>query len=384
MKVTIKIMKIILLIPSLDYGGAQTQLAALANGLHKSGRNVVALTLYPGGEKYHNLLAAGVPVFSMERRGRWDILPVMCRLVRFVYGQKPDVIHGYLLMANVLVVVLKLFIPQAKAVMGVRISESVSDQGSWTTKLMVGLEQKLSRFADLIIANSQAGKEESIARRFPEDRIMVIPNGIDWSVYDNDPLSGQAVRCEWGIDRTWTVIGCSARLDPMKDHLNLVRAAAIIARNNKNVRFVCVGEGPAEYKGHLIRQTDESGLNDTVMWVGRRNDMRAVYNAFDILVSASAYAEGFSNSIGEAMCCGVPCVVTDVGDSALIVGETGIVVPPKSPEELARGLEEMMTRLGKERDAIKAAARQRIVDEFSIEKLVLRTYEALNNTGLHK
>lgn len=103
--------------------------------------------------------------------------------------------------------------------------------------------------------------------------------------------------------------------------------------------------------------------------------MKDIYNAIDIL-SSSSYGEGFPNVIGEAMACGVPCVVTDVGDSAVIVGDTGLVVPPKNPKALAQSMKKMI-EVGKEkREGLGMKARDRIMDNYSIEKVV-KEYEKL-------
>jgi glycosyltransferase involved in cell wall biosynthesis len=114
------------------------------------------------------------------------------------------------------------------------------------------------------------------------------------------------------------------------------------------------------------------GLNGFLVWAGEGYDMVAVYNAMDMITSSS-YSEGFSNVIGEGMACGVPCVVTDVGDSAIIVGETGIVVPPKDPQALADGWKSMLKRLNDKSYSINEMARARIVSHYNSEILIQKT-----------
>jgi glycosyltransferase involved in cell wall biosynthesis len=98
--------------------------------------------------------------------------------------------------------------------------------------------------------------------------------------------------------------------------------------------------------------------------------MPAIYSGLDLLCSSSSFSEGFSNVIGEAMACGVPCVVTDVGDSKLIVGETGKVVPPEDPAALASACLESLVLPASQRRAIGSEARKRIEENFSAEKMV--------------
>ena len=152
--------------------------------------------------------------------------------------------------------------------------------------------------------------------------MAVIPNGIDTSRFREMPGSGARLRALWGVRDDQILIGLVGRLDYMKDHPTFLRAAAKLTHHNDSVRFVCVGGGPISYAAQLKDLSSELGLHDRIVWAGDQDDMPSVYSALDLLVSSSS-GEGFSNVIGEAMACGVPCVVTDVGDSALIVGETG-------------------------------------------------------------
>jgi glycosyltransferase involved in cell wall biosynthesis len=140
-----------------------------------------------------------------------------------------------------------------------------------------------------------------------------------------------------------------------------------------SVRFVCIGDGPMDYKKKLYSLCEESGLSDFIIWAGLRSDMAAVYNALDIATSTSSYGEGFSNVIAEAMACGVPCVVTDVGDSALIVGDTGLVVPIKDPEALANGWMKMLKRLENNVYLNSKKTREKIVSNYSVELLIRKT-----------
>jgi glycosyltransferase involved in cell wall biosynthesis len=203
--------------------------------------------------------------------------------------------------------------------------------------------------------------------------MVVIPNGIDTKRFCPDPEARQRIRAEWGVTESEKLIGLVGRLDPMKDHPTFLRAAALLMQEREDVHFVCVGDGPADYRRELHALGEELGLGQRLIWASARGDMPAVYNALDIATSSS-YGEGFPNVVGEAMACGVPCVVTHVGDSARIVGETGVVVPPKDPEALAVGWKSSLARDGSE---VALKARLRVEENFSVGRMVERTEKAI-------
>jgi glycosyltransferase involved in cell wall biosynthesis len=202
--------------------------------------------------------------------------------------------------------------------------------------------------------------------------MMVVPNGIDTDRFKPDHSAGLRVRDKWNIDEEKITIGLVGRLDPMKDHTTFLQAVKIFDQEKCSVRFVCIGDGKEPYKSEIHSLCSALGLNGFLIWAGEGYDMVAVYNAMDMITSSS-FSEGFSNVIGEGMACGVPCVVTDVGDSAIIVGETGIVVPPKDPQALADGWRSMLKRLNDKSYSINEMARARIVSHYNSEILIQKT-----------
>ncbi len=222
-----------------------------------------------------------------------------------------------------------------------------------------------------------AGKRHAVSNGFSEDKIVVIPNGIDTDYFRPDSEGRRQVRAEWEIGEHEMLVGLVGRLDPMKDHPVFLEAASHIARVRRDVRFVCVGGGPAGYAAALKQRAAALGLTNQLMWVGARDDMPAVYSALDIASSSSSFGEGFSNTIAEAMACGVPCVVTDVGDSALIVGDAGSVVAPRDQSALAAAIGRLADLPPEERRILGEACRARVVSEFGIDRLMQRTEQAL-------
>jgi glycosyltransferase involved in cell wall biosynthesis len=376
--------KLTFLVRDLDYGGAQRQLISLVKALDQKRFSVSVITFYSGALE-QELANIDVRVISLHKQGRWDIFGFLRRLVTQVRRDRPDVLHGYLDIPNLITVFLKLFV-RTKAVWGLRASVIELEHYDWLHRLASQLERRFARCTDLLIINSAAGLEQHLARGFPREKLIVIPNGFDTEVFKPDPGAGEKVRREWGVAAQTTLVGIVGRLDPMKDHQNFLRAAASVVRRGddgrstpvsrdevQDLRFVCVGDGPAIYLEELKALANDLGLTDRIIWQSATRDIFAVYNALHVLVSASR-AEGLPNVVGEAMACGVPCVVTDVGDSRSLVGDSGIVVLPRNPQALAEGI---IGALKTDRRAIANNARARIIEDFSVQRLAKRIEEAI-------
>jgi glycosyltransferase involved in cell wall biosynthesis len=372
-------MKLLFLIRSLHQGGAERQMVNLSKSLRIKGHDVSVGVFYSGGPMDNELMEADVALHPLEKKRRWDVLFFCFSLVRLMRKQRPDIVHSYLGTANVLSVLLKPSLLCAPVVWGVRSSNMDLSRYDWFWRLSFFLERKLSRFADLIIVNSYSGMEYSAQNGFPMEKMIVIPNGIETTNFSPQPMLREKTRKEWGISNNETLIGLVARLDPKKDHITFLKAAAQVSRVRPDVRFVCIGRGDEVYYERLRHIGDECGLIGRILWAGSRDDRPAVYNGLEILCLSSAFGEGFPNVIGEAMACGVPCVVTDVGDSARIVGNNGIVVPPGQPETLASGLLEMVVQIEKSKEDLADRLRRRIVKEFSVEKMVRLTEAVLSD-----
>lgn len=368
--------RLVLLTRDLRIGGAERQLAVLAKNIDRTLFDVVVVCLYDEGTFAKEVRASGVPVITLGKRGRWDI-PFLWRFVRLLRRLRPDIVHSYLPIQNLLAVFVKPAVPATRVVWGVRDSnmEPISD---WFARVVARLQTLFSGLPDLTIFNSHAGQEQLVARGFAGSRTVVIPNGVDISRFVPDRASGLRLRALWQVPEEAILIGIVSRLDPMKDHPTFLRAAAKFVQVRPDAKFVCVGAGPEQYFCQLRTETDRLGLAGKVTWTGFLDDMSSVYNALDFCCSSSCYGEGTSNSIAEAMACGVPCVVTEVGDSRLIVGDTGIVVPPRDPEALAAAWTVMVRRLADDLH-LREAARARIKSRFSVSALLLNTSEALRS-----
>jgi glycosyltransferase involved in cell wall biosynthesis len=368
--------RVVFLIRSLDIGGAQRQLVELAGGLHRADWHVTVVVFYGGGELEADLIKHGVSVQSMAKSGRWDVVGFSYRLLRALRREHPDVLHGYMATENLLSTAMQLFIPGMRVVWGVRASNMDLDEYDWLARFLFRIGCWFSRFADLVICNSAAGKEFHAAHGYPPSRMVVIPNGIDSERFRPEPGARSETRRRFAIDHDHLLVGLVARLDPMKDHETFLRAAAVASRERPELRFVCVGDGPEPYRGRLIALASELGLDERLTWAGSRIDMPNIFNALDLAVLSSRWGEGFPNVVAEAMATGVPCVVTDVGDAPSVVRDTGWVCAPHDPAELARAMT-VATASRRDLAAYGQRARQRVRTEFSIDRLTFTTSQKL-------
>jgi glycosyltransferase involved in cell wall biosynthesis len=369
-------MKILFFIRSLEVGGSQRQLAMLSEGLARRGHDAVTAVFYTGWEIELTRSQSAMRVVALGKSGRWDMIGPLTRLRRLMLAERPDVIYALLPMQTVLAALLRPRRLAARLVFGIRGSEVEADRYDALIALTYRLEALLARRADLIIANADAGRAGAISRGFPSGRIAVIPNGIDTDVMRPDADGGREQRRAWGIADDAFVIGCVARLDPMKDHANFLAAAARFSAKLPTARFVCVGDGPPAYRAELVALAQSLGLADRVMWAGEIADVAAAYNAFNIATMPSAFGEGFPNVIGEAMACGTPVVATAVGDARAIVGELGEVVPPKRPDLLCAGWERLRQRLAQDA-SLHDVVRKSIVASYSAATMIARTEDIL-------
>lgn len=370
--------RLLFLIRALSQGGAERQLIELVRGLDKIRFEITVATFYDGGSLWPEMIAIdGIRVVSLKKKGRWDLGMFIARFCRLVREVKPHVTHGYMGISNELGLLAR-GISGSRAFWGIRGSGcDYSSYEDWARGFGHRVGAWLSRYADRIIVNSEAGREEHVADGYAGERMIVVRNGIDTVRFCPDREAGEHVRREWGISRETPLIGLVGRLDPMKDHTTFLRAAALMAKRRPDVHFVCVGNGPESYLWRLQALAGGLCLDGRLLWQDSRRDICAVYNALTILTSSSCFGEGFSNCIGEAMACGTSVAATDVGDASKIVNDPQRIVPPGNPGALAEAWQRLLD-LPPEAVAEQACElRERIVTHFSLSRLVKQTEAAI-------
>ena len=245
-----------------------------------------------------------------------------------------------------------------------------------STIFIAKLCAKLSkRVPKRIICCAEKAVEVHGSIGYDTSKMTVIANGYDLSSLHSIPNSQAQLSKELGD--VFPLIGMVGRFDPQKDHFGLLEAFTIVKKTGISHKLVLVGFEINTSNVALIEKIQILGLKDEVLLLDQRNDIPTIMNSLDLHVLSSS-SEGFPNVLAEAMACNTPCVTTDVGDAALIVGDTGWVVPAKNPQALADAI--LIALNEQQADpstwiSRKAACRKRIVDNFSIETMLGRYYE---------
>ncbi|MBU1741016.1 MAG: glycosyltransferase, partial [Proteobacteria bacterium] len=324
-------LRILYLIRSLGAGGAERQLVALVSRLDRRRFAPAVALFYDQGPLRRDLAAAGdVARHVLGKRGRWDLAGFLGRLSGLIRRERPDVLHCYLTDANVLGLIGGRLGRCPRIVFGVRSSRMENPDRDLGVMISQRLSRVLAGRADLVIYNSRTALEESSGGGLLAHRGVFIPNGIDTLRFQPDDAGRRAVRAELGLAGDDLVVGQIARDAPKKDWPTFFRAAALLAARWPAVKFVGVGPGVEAANRRLRALVQANGLAGRTLLLGGRRDVDRLMPALDLIGLSSAYGEGFPNVVGEAMACGVPAVVTRVGDGPRIVGSTGLSVPPRS------------------------------------------------------
>jgi glycosyltransferase involved in cell wall biosynthesis len=364
--------KILHLITELDVGGAEQMLQKLVT--HMDGRqfhsSVVSMT--DRGVIGEKILSRGIRVFELGMtRGRPGPKGLL-KFYRLLKRESPDLIQCWLYHADLLGFLVGRAAGIKKIAWGIRCSDMDFINYRIMTKATVKLCARLSSGPDGIVVNSEKGLAVHRQLGYSTEKMHLIPNGFDLTRFSPDDAAKPWLLNHLGLSQDTILIGLVARYDPMKGHDIFLKAAAMLAETEKSAHFVMVGKD-VDPDNHELLPLLAGPIMERVHLLGIRQDIPRLTAAFDIASSAST-GEGFSNTIGEAMACAVPCVATDTGDSARILGGTGIIVPPGNPHALARAWRDVIAMAPAVRKAMGERARKHVSDNFELGK-VTRQFE---------
>ena len=313
--------------------------------------------------------ALGVQVHKLGMSAGIPGIGAFAQLHNHVRSLRPDVIQGWMYHGNLAASLAARLTPRRPTLVW-NVRHCLYDLGNEKplTRQVIRATRMFSSLPDAIVYNSRLSREQHERFGFCSRKGVIIPNGFDPSLLRPNPEVGLAVRRDIGVDSWALVVGHVARFHPMKDHANFLRAAVEVARRVPEARFLLVGRevspGNPELSGII-----PADLLPRFVFTGERPNVAPLIQAMNILCSSS-WSEAFPNVLGEAMACGVPCVATDVGDSAHIVGDTGLIVPPRDSKALSKALIELLQKAPGELRMLGLAARRRIHDNYSLNRII--------------
>jgi len=343
---------------SLAIGGAERQVVTGAQQLSRRGHFVHVAAISSLGPLADELRAAGIEVQLLARRWRFDAVGLLLSLLSAIRDLHVDVIYSFLPGDNVFAAIARIFCRDIRLVFGVHAMRKNLSELDVYDRIVYRIEPKAALLADRIIAVSSVAAADAVRRGMPAKRITLVPNGIDIDRFRPDANARREVRRELSVQDDQKVIGIVARFVAVKDHVLFVRAAARLQQMRSDVVFLAVGGG-TEPPASLLRLAESTGAS--FRWITSHPRIDSIYNAFDIATLCSR-SEGFGNTLGEAMACGVPCVSTDVGAARDLIGETGIVIADHDPETLAAAWTQL---LASDLDRLGKLARSRITNLFA-------------------
>ena len=358
-------------INSLSVGGAQMMVLKLLSRIDRERFIPEVISLTTPGELGSSLMDLGIPVWSLHMSRGFPHPRYLLNLVRHLRKTHPDLIQTWMYHADFMGGMAALFAKRPPVIWNIRHSNLDAKIDKKTTLFAAKACALTSSYLPTrIVCCAQRACEMHVQLGYDYSKMSVIPNGFDVKKFCPSPAARVDVRKELGIPQHAIIIGCVSRFHPMKDHQNFIQAAAMLKEYPHDVHYVLCGDDVVWENAALSGPVRDHGLGSVFHLLGRRADIPRLTAAFDIAALPSACGEAFSNIIGEAMASAVPCAVTDVGDAAYIVDDTGIVVPPRRPDELAAAWHKLILMGEERRQTLGTRARDRVLSLFSLDTVV--------------
>lgn len=364
-----------LIITGLTTGGAETMLHKLLQNLDRSRFAPTVISLTSKGEIGPRIEAMGIPVHALGMKSGMPSPTRFLRLVTLLRDMRPDVVHTWMYHADLMGGLAARLAGINMSAWCIRHSDLSPGQNKRSTLLVMKACARISGWLPKrILSCSERARAVHVAAGYCAEKFLLIPNGFDLGMFVPDAAARTSVRDELCLPSDAPLVGLIARYDPQKNHLGFIEAAVSVHQALPQVHFVLAGTGIVPGNAALMQAIELAGLRDCFHLLGRRHDIPRLMASLDVLASSSSFGEAFPNVLGEAMACGVPCVVTDVGDSAEIVGDTGSVVSSGDMAGLARHIVELLRLPADQRQALGSRARERVRANYEIGDVV-RRYE---------
>ena len=358
------------LITCLDVGGAETLLHDLVVRSDRSMFRHVVVSMLDKGPIGERMRSSGITVYALGMHRGQPTVDAALEFRSILRSESPDILQTWLYHADLLGTLSVRLWGGPPLVWSIHAANmDMSDYRRLSRWVRRGCSW-LSGIPNVIIANTEVSRSDHLKLGYHPQQWKLVPNGFDVGKFHIDPLARSSVRQELGLGEDVLLIGMFARYAPQKDHATFLCAAAELLQTEQSVHFVLAGNGINPENHDLSALLTSLDLRDHVHLLGLRRDVARLNAAMDIVSLSSAYGESFSNSIAEAMACGVPCVVTETGFPPHLVGDTGAVVPPRDSHALAEAWREMIAVGAEERKRRGLCARQRIEENYTLDRMV--------------
>jgi len=369
--------KIVHVISGLGPGGAEIMLLELVKQSANSAFDPFVVNLATVGGLIPEFEKAGVPVVTLGMRLGIPDPRLLYRLRQILKQQQAAVVQTWMYHGNLIGGIAAKTAGAIPVVWGIHHTDLspayIKRSTLQIAKLCVPLSRRLPA---AIVCVAETSRKVHAELGYAQDRMVVIPNGFDIDRFRPSPAARIQLRAELGLPAETKLVGLLARFNPQKDHKNFVDAAAIVACHRADTEFVLCGWDVTPENQQLVSWIDATGFASRFHVLGRRSDTPMIDAALDVVALSSESGEAFPLVIGEAMASGVPCAVTDIGDSRMIVGDLGRVAPPRNPAALAEAIEALLALDPEERDLVSIACRRRIVENYSLAEIA-RRYDQL-------
>ena len=369
-------MKIVHIITGLGDGGAEHVLFKICK--YDNNNNHIVISLKDSGKYFSLLKKIGTKVYCLNMK--FFSINKFIFLIKLLRSLKPDIVQTWLVHADFVGSLAARLAGIHNILWNVRYSNIKLGKAKFTTILIIKILSVLSYILPkFIIIVSKRAKKIYEKAGYNKKIFKFIPNGYDLSILKVSSFQKVRFRKKIKVKKITPLIGKVARYDPQKDHFNLLNALSII--RSKKINFFCIliGSNVNKKNTDLILQIKRLKLSNYVKLLGQYDNISYVMNGLDIHILSSSYGEGFPNVVAESMACGTPCIVTDVGDSSLIVSKTGWTVPPNDPIKLANAIEKALNaKATLEWNRRSIEARLRIKKKFSITNMI-KLYNKLWN-----
>lgn len=365
-----KTMRVVHIITGLDNGGAEAVLYRLVT--HDTSNESTVISLMNEGKYGPMLKDHGIQVICIDLPKSRVTLTGLLKLWRTLKNLKPEIVQTWMYHADLIGGLAARLAGVKNVFWNIRHTNLTPGESSRATIFIARICAYLSRFIpQRIICCAQKSVEVHSAFGYNQEKMIVIGNGYQVDLFTPNEPEGLRLIDELNLNNK-TVFGMVGRFDILKDHENLLDAFGLLKNNNIDLKILLIGKGLHSDNSQLSHWIQKNNLTDDVLLLGQRSDIPAIMNALDIHVLSSR-SEAFPNVLAEAMACGTPCVSTNVGDAALIVGDTGWVIPSRDPRALAGALLEAVNEMRSQPEKWsnrKFECRNRIKDHFSMDKMI--------------